>query len=169
MESRDRHGSTRDRTYSPDGKSLVVYRAVSDELTSSAPVDIGGSLWVVDVDGSHAQRITTAHAPPGVRARWSPDGSKILFASERLQPLGALWTVAPDGSNLTKVFQDEQGRFPSVPTWSPDGRHIMFALNDTSDTFVHTANGLYVIRSDGTGLTQVIGGPDFTTEPEWWE
>jgi hypothetical protein len=45
----------------------------------------------------------------------------------------------------------------------------MFALNDTSDTFVHVANGIYVIRSDGTGLTQVIGGPDFKTEPEWWQ
>jgi Tol biopolymer transport system component len=150
--------------YSPDGKRLVFYHAVSADT-----VDIGGSLWVVGVDGSDAHQITTADAPPGVRARWSPDGSKILFASERLQPDGALWTVEPDGSHLTKLFEDEQGRFPSVPTWSPDGRHIMFALNDTSNTFVHVANGIYVIRGDGTGLSLVIGGPDYKTEPEWWQ
>jgi len=152
--------------YSPDGTQLVFYRAVAAE--PDFPIDIGGSLWVVDVDGSHARRIRTPGTTPGWWARWSPDGTKLLFATERLQPTGALWTVGPDGSDLTKVFEDEEGRFPIYPTWSPDGHQIMFGLHPTNDSFTHLSNGLYVIDADGTGLTLVIGGSDFKSQPEWW-
>jgi Tol biopolymer transport system component len=152
--------------YSPDGSQLVFYRAAAAE--PNFPIDVGGSLWVVNVDGSHARRLKT----PGVRsapwARGSPDGTKILFGTERDQPNGALWTIRPDGSDLTKLFDDAQGRFPFEPTWSPDGRHIMFVLHPTSDYFVHLDNGLFVIDAHGEGLTKVIGGEGFKAWPEWW-
>jgi Tol biopolymer transport system component len=152
--------------YSPDGTRLVFYRAVRAE--PDLPIDIGGSLWVVNVDGSDPHRLSTPGAPPGWWARWSPDGSKILFATERLQPTGALWTVRPDGSDLTKVFEDEEGRVATGPSWSPDGSRILFTLNPTSDSFVHEPNGLYVIDADGADLTLVVGGPDYKSSPEWW-
>jgi hypothetical protein len=153
--------------YSPDGRQLVFYRAIRVE-PGDLPADIGGSLWVVNVDGSKAHQIKTPGTAPGWWARWSPDGTKILFATERLRPDGALWTVRPDGSGLTKLFKDSNGRFPSGPTWSPDGSKIMFNLNPVSDTFLHVPNELYVINADGTGLTLVIGGSDFKGQPEWW-
>jgi hypothetical protein len=99
--------------------------------------------------------------------RWSPDGSEILFQDAQNQPHGYLWTVHPDGSHLRQLFADPQGRFAISPTWSPDGAFIMFALDPTADEFSHPADGLYVIRSDGTGLTLVIGGSDFKREPDW--
>lgn len=37
--------------YSPDGSQLVFYRSVRAE--PHFPIDIGGSLWVVNVDGSN--------------------------------------------------------------------------------------------------------------------
>jgi hypothetical protein len=150
--------------YSPDGTGLVFYRSVRDE--PHFPIDIGGSLWVVNVDGSNPHRLDTPS--PGWWARWSPDGAKILFASERLQPVGALWTIRPDGSDLRKVFEDEQGRFATGPTWSPDGTEILFTLNPTSDSFVHYPNALYTIDADGSDLTLVNGSSDFKGSPEWW-
>ena len=152
--------------YSPDGTQLVFYRAVRAE--PHFPIDIGGSLWVVNVDGSDPHRIRTPGTAPGCWARWSPDGTKILFASERLQPTGALWTVRPEGSGLTKVFEDEEGRFATGPTWSPDGSRILFTLNPTRDSFVHEPNALYAIDADGGNLTLVVGGADFKSSPEWW-
>ena len=76
--------------------------------------------------------------------------------------------MRPDGSGLTKVFEDEEGRFASGPTWSPDGSQILFALNPTNDWFIHEPNGLYVIDADGSDLTLVIGGSDFKSSPERW-
>jgi Tol biopolymer transport system component len=152
--------------YSPDGTQLVFYREIRTE--SQGDTDIGGSLWVVNIDGSDAHELDTGAVRPWWHARWSPDGSKILFGVERLQLTGGLWTIKPDGSGLTKVFEDPAGGFAEQPTWSPDGRQIMFALNPTNDAFTHPENGLYVIRADGTGLTLVIGTPDFKSQPEWW-
>jgi WD40-like Beta Propeller Repeat len=151
--------------YSPDGKRLVFYRAVAAE---PSPIDVGGSLWVVNVDGSDPRIIQTGSNPPGPWARWSPDGSRIVFATQRTAPKGALWTVRFDGSQLTKVFEDKGGRFPIGPTWSPDAQHMLFALDPTNDAFTHPANGLYVIKADGTGLTLVSGTDDFKGQPEWW-
>ena len=150
--------------YSPDGSMLVFYRAVRAE--PDFPIDTGGSLWVVNVDGSDGRQLDTP--PPNWWARWSPDGTTILFVSERNEPTGAIWTIRGDGSGLTKVFEDPGGGFPIDPIWSPDGSQIMFMLDPISDRFMHPSNVLYVMRSDGTGLTKVTDTPDFKSSPEWW-
>ncbi|MDP9302403.1 MAG: hypothetical protein M3P43_16160 [Actinomycetota bacterium] len=129
---------------------------------------MGGSLWVVGVDGKGARRISGL-AHPADWARWSPDGRKILFATQRTAPLGVIWTVSPDGSDLVKLFVDPTGRFPITPTWSPDGSLILFALDPTNDEFTHPNNSLDVINADGTHLQQVIGAADFKRWPEWWK
>jgi Tol biopolymer transport system component len=150
--------------YSPDGSMLVFYRAVRAE--PDFPIDIGGSLWVVNKDGSDARQLDTPS--PNWWARWSPDGRTILFVSERNQPTGAISTIRSDGSGLSKIFEDPDGGFPIDPIWSPDGSQIMFMLDPISDRFTHPNNVLYVMRSDGTGLTKLIDTPDFKSSPEWW-
>jgi WD40 repeat protein len=144
--------------FSPDGKRLVLWRYPKDGSPR-------GSLWLVNTDGTGLRRLT----PPEVKVegywgfQWSPDGTRILFADTG----GVIWTIAPDGSRLTRVFKDGKGRYAITPTWSPDGSLIVFALDPTPDPFQHPANGLYVIRSDGSGLTEVLGGNDFKREPVW--
>ena len=158
-----RHDTPAD--YSPDGTQVVFFRAAREEPNA----DLGGTLWVVDVDGSDAQLIETPGVMPGPVADWSPDGSKILFCTARAQKTGALWTIEPDGSNLTKVFEDPEGGFAAWPVWSPDGSQIMFALDPIADWFSHPANGIYVINADGSGLAQVIGGGQYKIISDWWE
>ena len=150
--------------FSPDGEKLLFYRAVRGE--PDFPIDIGGSLWVVNTDGTDAHQLETP--PASWWARWSPDGEKILFVSERNQPAGAIYTIRPDGSRLTVVFEDRNGGFPIDPIWSPDGSQIMFMLDPISDRFKHPANALYVIQADGSGVTKLIDTPDFKSSPEWW-
>jgi Tol biopolymer transport system component len=153
--------------YSPDGKRLVFYRAVAAE--PDFPIDLGGSLWVVNADGSGPRRIETGANPPAWWARWSPDGRRIVFATQRTAPVGALWTADVDGLAVTRLFLDKEGRFPISPTWSPDAQHVLFALDPTNDAFTHPANGLFVIKADGTGLTLIIGTDDFKSPSEWWQ
>jgi hypothetical protein len=153
--------------YSPDGTQLVVYRAVRAE--PDFPIDLGGSLWVVNADGSDIHELDTGDVRPWWQADWSPDGSKILFTTERLQDTGPLWTINPDGSALRKVFEDPAGRFAIYPVWSPDGSQIMFSLHPTNDAFEHADNEIYAINADGTGLTLVVGGPGFKYVTDWWE
>ena len=43
----------------------------------------------------------------------------------------------------------------------------MFMLDPISDRFDHPKNALYLMRSDGSGLTKLIDTPDFKSSPEW--
>jgi Tol biopolymer transport system component len=149
--------------YSPNGKQLVFYHSAHPDPDPHT----GGSLWVVNVDGSGAHRVTGPKSPPADWARWSPDGRWIVFANERTSASGAVWTVAPDGSHLTKLFRGTKDRFPISPTWSPDGTQILLALDPTNDAFTHPVNGLYTITARGTNLRLVNGSKDFKSQPEW--
>ena len=144
--------------FSPDGKQVLLFKP--SDPSNPRP----GSLWTVNLDGSKLRQLT----PPERQVqcctnyRWSADGSKIIFAT----PGGGLWTIAPDGTGLTEIFQQADA-WAITPTWSPDGSMILFGLDSAADPFKHPANGFYVIRSDGTGLTLVLGGNDFKREPIW--
>ncbi len=145
--------------FSPDGKQLLLFQNANGEPPPP------GSLWLVSVDGTGLHQLTPAQTKVQCcfNYRWSPDGTKILFAD----PDGMLWTIAPDGSNLTEVFKDADGRYAITPTWSPDGSMIMFDLDPTPDPFEHPTNGMYVIRADGSDLTELMGLGDFKREPVW--
>jgi len=153
--------------YSPDGQQLVFYRAVRAE--PEFPVDTGGSLWVVNVDGSNAHQLDTGGVRPWWWARWSPDGSTIVFGAERLQPTGGLWIIKPDGSSLTVLVPGSANHFPVGPIWSPDGGEVMFAMNPINDAFKHPDNEIDIVSADGTGLTTVLDGPGYKRPSDWWK
>jgi Tol biopolymer transport system component len=147
--------------FSPDGKTVVLFKPVGADDDHPVPP---GELWLVGADGKNLRRLT----PAGLQVqccfnfRWSPDGSKILFAN----PNGSLQTIAPDGTGLATVFHLDQA-WAVTPTWSPDGSMILFALDPQSNPFRHPVNALAVIRSDGTGLTEVLRDSTFKREPIW--
>ena len=147
---------------SPDGRTVVFYRTAPEP-----DWDQGGTLWLVGMDGAEARRIETPGVRPSWWARWSPDGSRVLFASGRLEEDGALWTVDADGSNMTRLFEDPQGRFPITPTWSPDGRQILLGLDPINDEFQHPANDVYVIDADGTNPVLAFRDGQFKRRFEW--
>jgi WD40-like Beta Propeller Repeat len=77
--------------------------------------------------------------------------------------------VRPDGSGLRKVFEDPKGGTAVAPTWSPDGKKIMFALIKKSalNTPGLQPNKLCVIDEDGKGFAVVLDTPDFKSQPDW--
>ncbi|MWB98698.1 hypothetical protein GB864_09070 [Agromyces sp. MMS17-SY077] len=148
--------------YSPDGSQLLFFRATHDD-----PDYTDGSLWTVDVDGSGATQLTPDDVRPNWWARWSPDGSRIVFGAERLADSGPIWTIAPDGSDLAVVYEDADGGFAITPAWSPDGSQIVFALDPDNDEYAHPANEVYVIPAEGGEPELVIGGDAFKRWFTW--
>lgn len=68
---------------------------------------------------------------------WAPDGSLIYFSSDRSGQL-ALWSMRPDGSEQTQVFQAADATNYSL---SPDGLHVAYArkVDEQYDIFVDGA------------------------------
>jgi Tol biopolymer transport system component len=86
----------------------------------------------------------------------------IVFVSDRT---GAqqLFTMKSDGSNvkqLTTVVGNKD-----TPAFSPDGRHIAFAMSDTGSGGAPTF--IYTINADGTGLVQLTSGLQQDLAPSW--
>lgn len=135
--------SDRPMDFSPDGSRIFFFRPV--EGFPSMGDDLEGSLFVVQADGTGLREVTPRDRPVEVvgnsGGRLSLDGRWIVFTSS-----GVIWRIHPDGSGLTKVFQDPQGRLAITPTWSPDGRFILFGLDPPGSLAVS-------LRHPSTGCT----------------
>lgn len=121
---------------SPDGRTLAV----------SAKSETGESCIYLVEDGD-ARRVT-ARVPSWFHA-WSPDGSRLAYASVRDGGPVAIRTCARDGSDevlVTDAFDHADG-----PDYTPDGS-IWF--NGERDGAVN----LWRVRPDGSGLTHMTEG-----------
>lgn len=79
-------------------------------------------IALIDLNSGEISPITDNPAED-LESVWSPDGSKIAFASNRSGDFD-IWVMNADGSNLIDVTDaDGDQRFPS---WSPDGKSIVY-------------------------------------------
>jgi Tol biopolymer transport system component len=117
--------------WSPDGTEIAFL--VLDER------QLGAELWIMSADGSGARRLVTKRVGswPAV---WSPDSTTLAFSGVE-GPAGGIFTVARDGTGLTRIV-DRPGA--SSPAWSPDGLRLAFRVMPDDQ--------LYVVDRDGTDL-----------------
>jgi Tol biopolymer transport system component len=65
--------------------------------------------------------------------RWSPDGQRIAFYSNRSGHY-EIWTVREDGSGLQRLTHVD-GPVVGYPVWSPDGTHLAYTAEGVG-TFI---------------------------------
>jgi dipeptidyl aminopeptidase/acylaminoacyl peptidase len=82
------------------------------------------NIWVTDVDGG-SPRHFTAGPRRDLEPRWSPDGTRLAFLSERApREKLQLYVMPVDGGEPTKLTTLDNG--VSSVTWSPDGSNLAF-------------------------------------------
>jgi TolB protein len=107
-----------DPAVSPDGKTLVFARNLSD----------GHHLYAMDADGANERQLTPKGNPyGGVHAAWSPDGKMIVYA-DRVGEALEIFRIDPDGKNAQQLTR--LGQAATTPAVSPDGNWISFRLCD---------------------------------------
>ena len=76
-------------------------------------------------DGSAQTRLTRTAAHDD-HAAWSPDGTRIAFASTRDGDY-EIYVMNADGTNVVRLTDHPQS--DAAPSWSPDGRRIAWRTN----------------------------------------
>jgi Tol biopolymer transport system component len=131
-------------SWAPDAARFVY---VKQAPAGSSTVDID----VADLSGTDRLLVSATAA---VGAKWSPDGSKILYYEDHTR---AWHVTSPDGSGNVKVI----GNKPSTSTygamWSPTGSHIVYAFQP--DNYVNAYSLYRVPVSGGQGVNLT---PQFT-------
>lgn len=135
-------------SYAPDGERIVFES------------DRGGGqqLYVMSANGGSAKRISFGEGSYGTPV-WSPRGDMIAFTKIHGGRFH-IGVMRVDGSQeklLAGSFLDEG------PTWSPNGRVIMF-FRETPG--VNGAPSLYSVDVTGRNLRKVKT-PTFASDPAW--
>jgi Tol biopolymer transport system component len=120
---------------SPDGNTIVF--------------DLLGNLYTIPSTGGKATQITRGMAFD-THPRYSPDGKRILFTSDRSGGEN-LWYIDLEKKDTIQLTKDNNMNFPSA-AWTPDGEYIVFAKGRINVQ-------LYMIHKNGGGGVQLIDAP----------
>src|SRR6478672_5858614 len=93
---------------SPDGRTVAFVRTTTDVATGRRNADI----WVVAADGSGAPRLLIGGEKSENSPRWSPDGKKIAFMSNRDGAEMQVYVAHADGGNIHQVTKIAAGVQP---------------------------------------------------------
>lgn len=132
------------RTRSPSPSARVTTSSVRNGKIAYM---CGMVICVVNPNGSHLEKIDNGlhrYAPEWEPA-WSADGTTIAFRGYFGPGEGsyALFSMNADGSDLTRLQNGGE-----QPSWSPDGRQI-----------VYQAGGVRVMNADGSDSRPLIRPP----------
>jgi len=130
-----KEGSWMSLDVSPDGQTIVF--------------DLMGDLYTMPISGGKATAITKGLAYD-VHPRYSPDGKKLLFISDR-SGADNVWYIDFEKKDTVQFTKDVNQYFPSA-CWTPDGDYIVYSKGRLFPK-------LYMAhKKSGSGI-QLIDGP----------
>ncbi len=144
-------GTWMDVDVSPDGSTLAFTML--------------GDIYTMPITGGTPTRIASGLAWE-VQPRFSPDGSRIAFTSDR----GGgdnIWVMNTDGSDMRQVT-DESFRLLNQPSWSPDGRFIIAKKHFTTGRSAGTGE-IWMYHVSGGGGVAIVERPNEQQQKELGE
>lgn len=148
--------------------SLVVFPAFAQEtddepqgdllvpITVEIPREVNGTplppdyvmqIFRLTADGKQRFQLTDTETDE-TDPHWSPDGTQIVFVSQR-DGTDQIYVMDADGSNQRNLT-NQPGKYLNRPAWSPDGSQIMFATSVYDMTAGASFWEIHVMDADGS-------------------
>ncbi|HVL97633.1 MAG TPA: hypothetical protein VM266_17395 [Solirubrobacteraceae bacterium] len=141
--------------YSADGTRVAWVRETTNNVSPQ--------IWTMNADGSDQTGPLTSQGSQSFMGDWSPDGTKLVFQSNRDGNF-EVYVMNADGSNQVNLTNNATtGRNnDSQPAWSPDGTKIAFHSNRDGNSNIH------VMDADGTNVVNLTAdSPAQESAPRW--
>ncbi len=123
---------------SPDGKTIAF--------------DLMGDIYTMPIEGGKATQVTKGIAYE-THPRFSPDGKKILFTSDR-SGSDNIWYIDTEKKDTVQLTKEATEDFPAA-VWTPDGNYIIASKG-------RRIPKLFLYHKDGGGGTQLTDGSPAT-------
>jgi Tol biopolymer transport system component len=105
-----------DLTLSPDGTRLAVRKERGDLA----------NIWLLDLSRGGASTRFTFGSLVDINPVWSPDGSRIVFSSNRDGPYNLYQKPANGGNDEQLLLKSSEDK--SASSWSRDGRFLLYTV-----------------------------------------
>ena len=128
-------GDFEGQALSPNGQKVAFVRNRANR----------SALFVANLGTGAAKQVTAWSLGAKPKIDWSPDGALLLSRTQG----GRIFTVKPDGSDLTTLVQ---GKDYCSESFSPDGTKVLF-IDHCSEGGVRSH--LFTMNLDGTGVTRI--------------
>lgn len=148
-------GEERDPSLSPDGKNVFYSRMINGQW----------DIFWQRIGGSNPRNLTEGSAEDDYSASCSPDGTRVIFRSERKtggMKTGGLFVMGATGESVRQIAE-----FGYTPAWSPDSEKIACGTQSVLDPKRRTSDSkLWVINVANSEKRQLTFDGD-AAQPRW--
>lgn len=133
-------------------------------LTFTGKKMLGWDIYIADLEKNEI--INLSNNGQTCRSRFSPDGRWLVYVSHEADHKGEIFLIQPNGQGKKRLTYRPE-TYDYFPSWSPDGRYVVFCSNAKSMYAYEGDWDLYLVEIATGKVDLLLATPGRDVFPEW--